>query len=114
MVAHVVLLQLRASLSVSDRDALLEAMRHAFGSIAEIRRVRIGRRFQLGRAYDAMATCAVDYCAILEFDDEGALRAYLDHPAHEELGRRFFASAETALVYDFVTVEPDRILDLID
>ncbi len=114
MVAHIVLLQPKAALSAAEREALLQAMRHAFSNIAEIRRVRIGRRTVLGRAYDAMTPQHFEYAAILEFDTEAALRAYLDHPAHAELGQLFYRSSEAALVYDFVTVEPEQIAELID
>ena len=114
MVAHVVMLKPQAALTAGDREALLEAMRHAFSHIEEIRRVRIGRRTVLGRSYDVMMPQHFEYAAILEFDTEDALCAYLDHPAHVDLGRRFFESAEAALVYDFVTVEPDRVRDLLD
>jgi hypothetical protein len=45
----------------------------------------------------------VDYsfAAILEFDDRNGLQTYLDHPAHEELAQRFYASVTEALTYDF-------------
>ena len=41
------------------------------------------------------------HAAILEFDDLAGLRAYLEHPAHTELGSRFFDCFEHALMYDF-------------
>jgi hypothetical protein len=46
---------------------------------------------------------SVDYqfAAVLEFDDEAGLKAYLEHPAHQRLGARFFEAVEQALMYDF-------------
>lgn len=41
------------------------------------------------------------YVAVLEFDDAESVKVYLEHGAHEELGRRLFQSIEAALVYDF-------------
>jgi hypothetical protein len=41
------------------------------------------------------------FAAVLEFDDLRGLTQYLEHPAHEDLGQRFFASFEAALIYDF-------------
>jgi hypothetical protein len=41
------------------------------------------------------------YAAILEFDDAAGVRAYLDHPAHQEISTRFFAALAETLVYDF-------------
>ena len=52
MVAHVVLLKPRATMTDGDREALLDAMRVAFTGIPEIRRVRIGKRILLGRGYE--------------------------------------------------------------
>ena len=113
-VTHVVLLRPKPSLTAAEREALLDAMQHAFTSIAEIRRVRIGKRRQLGRSYEAMMTGNYEFLCVIEFDDEAALRAYLDHPAHAELGRLFYVSSEASLVYDFNMVEPDHIRELLD
>jgi hypothetical protein len=55
----------------------------------------------------------MEWLAVLEFDSEDDLKNYLDHPAHVDLGKRFFQSAEAALVYDFVIVEPDHATELI-
>ena len=114
MIAHVVLFRPPADFADSDRQALLDAMRAAFTGIAEIRRVRIGKRLLIGRGYETQMAEHFEYSAIIEFDSEADLRAYLDHPAHADLGQRFFQSAEAALVYDFVIVEPDRVRDLLE
>jgi Stress responsive A/B Barrel Domain len=42
-----------------------------------------------------------EYAAVLEFDDGPGLLAYLEHPAHRQLGERFFSAFEEALMYDF-------------
>jgi Stress responsive A/B Barrel Domain len=109
MIAHVVLFKPRPNLSPADREALLEAMRTAFTTIPQIRRARIGRRRILGRSYDAMARIDFEYSAVLEFDTELALQAYLDHPAHVGLGRQFGETAEAALVFDYEMIEPEEI-----
>jgi len=113
VVAHVVLLRVKASLSEAEREALLEAMRLAFTGIPEIRRVRIGRRILIGRGYEAQMAEHFEYSAIIEFDSEADLRAYLDHPQHQELGQRFFASADAALVYDYRFVDAEHVRQLI-
>lgn len=100
-------------MSNAEREALLEALRVAVTGIPEIKRVRIGRRILIGRDYEAQMTDHYEYAAIIEFDSESDLRAYLDHPQHQELGRRFFQSADAALVYDFAGVEPDRVRELL-
>ena len=113
MVAHVVLLRPRATLGADEREALLESMRVAFTDIPEIKRVRIGRRILIGRGYETQMAEHFEYSAIIEFDSEADLRSYLDHPQHQELGKRFFQSVDAALVYDFATVEPDRVRGLL-
>lgn len=113
MVAHVVLLRVKASLSDHDREALLESMRVAFTGIPEIKRVRIGRRILIGRGYETQMAEHFEYSAIIEFDSEAGLRAYLDHAQHQELGRRFFESADAALVYDYTTVDAVDVKSLL-
>ena len=113
MVAHVVLLKPRAALGAEDREALLGAMRDAFTGIAEIRRVRIGKRLLIGRGYETQMAEHFEYSAIIEFDSEADLRVYLDHPRHLELGKRFFASVDAALVYDFTVVDAEAVRDLL-
>ncbi len=113
MVAHVVLLRVKASLSEPDREALLRSMRVAFTGIPEITRVRIGKRILIGRGYETQMAEQFDYSAIIEFASEAGLRTYLDHPQHQELGRRFFESVDAALVYDYTMFEPDRLGEML-
>ncbi len=113
MVAHVVLLKPRATLSAEDREALLESLRVAVTGIPEIRRVRIGRRLLIGRGYETQMAEHFEYSAIIEFDSEADLRVYLDHPRHLELGKRFFESADSALVYDYAVVDAAAVRDLL-
>jgi hypothetical protein len=113
MVAHLVLLKPKPDLTEADRAGLLDAMRVAFTAIGEIRRVRVGRRTLIGRGYEGQMSTDFEFVCVMEFDSEVALKTYLDHPAHEELGKLFFTSAASALVYDFQIVEPDRIGELL-
>lgn len=100
----------RATLSDSERKALIESLRHAVSGIASIRRATIGKRVLLGReGYETQMAEHFEYSAILEFDSEADLRAYLDHPSHVELGQRLFIAAEAVLAYDFAEVELDRL-----
>lgn len=110
MISHIVLFRPKASLSPADRHALIEALRHAVSGIPSIRRVVIGRRILLNRlGYETQMAEHYEYSAIFDFDAVSDLRAYLDHPAHVELGRLLFTSADAVLAYDFVTVDPDAL-----
>ena len=101
MIAHVVLFRLKPGLGAEARDGLAAALARAAQEIPSIRQVRLGSRITVGRSYEQLMTADFPFAAILEFDNDTALKAYLDHPAHEELAQRFFACFEQSLIYDF-------------
>jgi len=101
MVTHLVLMTPRADLSTADRTALIDAFRKATREIPTVRAVRIGRRLLHGAGYEEPAASGPDYIAAIDFDDVAGLDAYLRHPAHDELGRRFGTSLSTGVAYDF-------------
>lgn len=101
MILHVVLFRLQPDLADETREALAAALAHATREIPSIRRARVGSRVILGRAYEQLMTTDYSFAAILEFEDRDGLQRYLDHPAHEQLAQRFYASVGAALTYDF-------------
>lgn len=109
MIAHVVLFSPRADVDAAAREALIAALERACSDIPQIRRVRVGHRRVLGYAYDTLAPVQFEYAAILEFDCEADLRAYLEHPAHAELGERFRLSAAAAFAHDFEIVDAGSV-----
>ena len=113
MIVHIVLLRPKPALGSNQREVLLEAMHTAFTGIAEIKRVRVGKRILIGRGYESQMAEDYEFLCVIEFDDRAALKTYLDHPAHAELGKLFYVSAERALVCDYEMVEPERIRDLL-
>jgi hypothetical protein len=113
MIAHVVLFRLKAGLADNARDGLAESLLRVAHEIPSIRHARVGRRVTIGRAYEQLMTADYPFAAILEFDDDTALKAYLDHPLHEQLAQRFFACVEQALTYDFELWETDEGIERI-
>ena len=110
MISHVVLFRPRATLTGPEREALIAALHHAVSGIATIRHATIGKRILLNRpGYETQMAEHYEYSAILEFDSEADLRAYLDHPAHVDLGTRLFTAAEVVLAYDFIDVPLQRL-----
>jgi hypothetical protein len=104
VIAHIVLFRPRAALAADQRQALVNALRGAVEGIPQIKRATIGTRILLNRpGYEAQMAEHYDYSAILEFESEADLRAYLDHPSHNELGKLLFTSAEAVLAYDFLS-----------
>ncbi len=109
MVLHLVLFRPRVDLSAAEQSALLDALRTAASGIPGIRRFRVGRRALHGREYEQLMREDLPYAAVLEFDDLDGLKAYLNHPAHQDLGNRFMESFASALIYDYEVEEADDI-----
>jgi hypothetical protein len=101
MILHVVLFRPRRGLEEDQRQGLAKAFASAIDNISAIKRARIGRRRTHGRPYEQLMRDDYTHAAVLEFEDLAGLRAYLEHPAHTELGSRFFDCFEQALMYDF-------------
>ena len=110
MTIHVVLFRPRPDISDEERDGLLEAMRVAARDIPAVRRFRIGTHIVEPVPYVISGFPSFPWMALLEFDDEMGLRSYLAHPLHRDLGARFNATAEAAMIYDFtVRGEPSNV-----
>jgi hypothetical protein len=112
MVSHLVLLKLQPDLPDAGRERLVSVFERAVRDIPAVRGVRVGRRVILGAGYEAGMPDTADYLVLIEFDDVDGLRAYLQHPAHAELGARFSDSLASALVFDFEAVGLESLRDL--
>ena len=114
VISHVVLFRPRPTLTDDQRQTLVNALRRAVEGIPQIKRAMIGKRLLLDRpGYETQMAEHYEYSAILEFDSEADLRAYLDHPAHAELGGLLFKSADAVLAYDFTNFAPAELSKLI-
>jgi hypothetical protein len=98
---HLVLVKAHRDLSLTDRRALADAFACACRNIPTVRDVRVGRRVTHGAGYEVVMADMADFIVTLVFDDLAGLQAYLQHPAHQDLSRRFTQSCSSALVYDF-------------
>jgi hypothetical protein len=112
MIAHVVLFRPKADLSSDQRRAFIAALEHALTNIPLVKHARVGRRLTLGRQYDQQNVQDFPFAAIIEFENEGDLRAYLEHPAHQMLGAQFYTTSEAAMVFDFELLEGQQIFEL--
>jgi antibiotic biosynthesis monooxygenase (ABM) superfamily enzyme len=101
VIAHLVLFRPRPDLSVSERESLAAVFAAALREIPTIRHAWVGHRFTHGRGYEQLMRVDYEYAAVLQFDDAEGLLAYLEHPAHQQLGERFFNAFADALMYDF-------------
>jgi hypothetical protein len=105
MTVHVVLFRPRPDLDEEAREGLLVAMRTAARDIPGVRRFRIGQHIAQPIPYVISGFPDFPWVALLEFDDEAGLRAYLAHPLHVALGQRFNAAAEAAMIYDYTVTD---------
>lgn len=105
MIFHIVLFRPRPDLTGDERDSFLRALERAASQIPQVRRFSVGRRVIHGRDYERAMPQDFEYAAVVEFDDVAGLKAYLDHPAHRELGDRFVSALAAALVYDYEMAE---------
>jgi hypothetical protein len=101
VIGHLVLYEFRSDVPPEGRDRLAAALRHALASVPTVRGVRLGRRTSVGAAYESQMPEGFSYLALLEFDDADGLRAYLEHPAHGELGALFWELSARTLVLDY-------------
>jgi hypothetical protein len=113
MIAHVVLFRPKADLTDDQRRAFMAALEHALANIPLIKHARVGRRITLGREYDQQNAQDFPFAAILEFDTEADLRAYLEHPAHQMLGTQFYVTSEAALVFDYALLQGTEVRSLL-
>ena len=100
MIAHVILFRPKDALDTAGRARVLDALRAAHAAIPQIKRFAIGRRFLTGRQYDAMSR-DFPFFVLFEFESDADFRAYLAHPAHEQLGQQFYLASDTAEAYDY-------------
>lgn len=105
MIVHVVLFRPKSDVTDAQREALFEAMRAAAGGIPTVRGFRIGQQLAQPPQYVLSGFPSFPWVALLEFDDDGGLRAYLAHPLHQALGQQFNAAAEAALIYDYAITD---------
>jgi len=104
MIAHVVLFKPQGALGADERRAIVEGITAAVASCPTVRACRVGKRIVHGlQGYEQAMREDYAYALMLEFDDVAGLRAYLQHPAHAQLGG-VFSSAAAALAYDYELV----------
>jgi hypothetical protein len=105
MLLHVVLFRPRPDLSPAVRQRLAETLSTAIQTIPSVRGARVGRRVTHGRPYEQLMRSDYTHAAFIDFDDVAGLKAYLEHPAHTQLGTLFFEAFEEALMYDYEVEE---------
>jgi hypothetical protein len=109
VIVHLVLFTPRPDLSAGDRATVRETLQRALTEIPAIRGHKVGRRVRLGTTYDRAAPLDFEFLVTIEVDDERALSAYLEHPAHQRLGQLFYETSAVALASDFQIADVSQL-----
>jgi hypothetical protein len=116
VVAHIVLFNPKHELTPTERQSFAQSVRTSVRKIGGVQRALVGKAVAVTPQYErSLGDKTYDYAAILEFADTAALRGYLDHPVHRELGRLFWDNCESAVVMeaDLTDALTEELADLV-
>jgi len=101
VIAHVVLFEPKATITDTDRESFLDAMKTAFQEIPTVARSLVGKRRLIGAGYESkVGDQTYSYVCVAEFEDIAALKTYLEHPLHQRLGQLFWQYCDRTLIVD--------------
>jgi hypothetical protein len=92
VIAHIVLFRPRADITAADRHAFVTALERACRDVPMIRRATVGR------SVDGDRGAEFPYTAVIEFDSEADLDAYIAHPLHLPLAKLFRQTCEATVI----------------
>ena len=117
MIGHIVLFNPKAGLAESSLLSFGLSIQKAFSAIPTVKRALIGRRLSIDAGYErSLGHKTYEFTAILEFENEAALIAYLRHPLHAELGRLFWDYCESTVISEVRLVDgkdPEAVMSLV-
>lgn len=110
MIAHIVLFRPRTDATAEARRAFVSALEEACRRVPSVRRATIGRSRPEDNGRD------FPYTAVIEFDDEAGLRAYLTHPLHQPVAALFRQTCAATVIVNADTADarhplPTRLFD---
>jgi hypothetical protein len=116
MIGHLVFFNAKQEATEFELRSFARAISEACREIPAIRRVQIGRRALVDAGYTrSFGEKTYSYAAIFEFDDSEALKRYLNHPLHHELGRMFWEMCEATTVVEVELIDgtSDELVDFL-
>jgi hypothetical protein len=116
MVAHIVLFNPKRELTTGERQSFAQSVRASVRRIGGVQRALIGKAVAVTPQFErSFGDKTYEYAAVLEFPDTTALRDYLNHPVHRELGRLFWDNCESAVVMeaDLADALTEELADLV-
>jgi hypothetical protein len=101
MIAHIVLFSPRTEISEERLRAFAQSVLAICQTIPSVSRAVIGKALQVDPGYSrSMGDTTYQFAAVLEFENQTSLVAYLTHPSHHQLGRAFWEVCESTVVIE--------------
>jgi hypothetical protein len=116
MIGHLVFFNAKPEATDDHLRSFAKAISEACRQIPAIRRVQIGRGVTVDPGYArSFGDKTYNFAAIFEFNDTSALKQYLKHPLHHELGRLFWEVCESTTVVEVELADgkSDRLVDFL-
>lgn len=101
MIVHLVLLRLRPGIPAEEIQAFAKSLAAACREMPFVESAWVGPRVDIDAGYGrSFGDSTYDYAAILQFRGRSELLAYLQHPLHADVGRRFWQVCEATVVFE--------------
>jgi hypothetical protein len=116
MIGHLVFFNAKPEATADQLRSFARAISEACRQIPAIHRVQIGRRVSVDVGHPrSFGEKTYNYAAIFEFADTAALKQYLNHSLHHELGRMFWEMCESTTVVEVELADgkSDRLADFL-
>ncbi|HKW00410.1 MAG TPA: Dabb family protein [Vicinamibacterales bacterium] len=116
MIGHLVLFNAKPEATDEQLRSFARAISEACRQIPSIQRVQIGRRVTVDAGYPrSFGEKTYNYAAVFEFRDTAALKQYLNHPLHHQLGRMFWEMCEATTVVEVELADgkSDQLVDFL-
>ena len=101
MIQHIVLFNPKVGLADDDIRSYAQTTIDVLTRCPHVERFTLGRRVEIDPGYTrSFGDKTYGYAAVVEFENPGALVAYLTSPDHHELGRLFWEMCESTVVVE--------------
>jgi len=116
MIGHLVLFNPKPDATAGQLRSFARAISEACRHIPSISHVQVGRKVVVEAGYPrSFGDKTYEYAAILRFRDAEALKEYLNHPLHHELGRMFWDVCDSTTVVEVELTDgtSDHLVDFL-
>jgi hypothetical protein len=110
MIVHVVLLKLKEEITADEVLSFARLLTEACRSMPVVTAAWVGPRVTVDPGYDrSFGDTTYDFAAILQFANRDDLLSYLRHPAHSDVGGRFWEICQATTVFEGELLDLKRV-----